>query len=235
MGGVSRRHSAIPLTQVEEIPSTSEALKLAAEQGAPEQALLARRQTAGRGRLGRLWQTLDGNLFLSVLIRPAAPLLPGHWSLLAGVALHDTLAPLAPGRLTLKWPNDLLLDGAKLAGILLDAGTYPHPFLVIGFGVNLAAAPPATGQPTASLAPTPLDPAQVATQLLATLQTWRTRYVEHGFEPIRGAWLAQGPRPGDPVSISGQPRGRFRTIAPDGALRLDTPSGPATIVTGDVT
>ena len=208
---------AIPLEQRDEVGSTSDDLVARAAAGAHECALMARRQTGGRGRLGRHWETFDGNLHLSVLLRPPAPIAPGPWSLLAAVALADTLHTLlpAPGMLRLKWPNDVLLNGAKVAGILLEAGSDPEPWLVMGFGVNLACSPTGLGRPTASIADlvTAPAPAAFATSLLTAVSQWRNRLVQEGFGPIRRAWLALGP---------------------DGALLLDGPAGPTAIRSGEV-
>lgn len=102
--------------------------------------------------------------------------------MLAGVALHQTLA--RPG-LTLKWPNDLLLDGQKVAGILIDAAP---GWLVIGIGVNLAWAPQDLSQPVTTLTAAP--PATLAPQILSAITQWRTRYETKGFPPIQQAWQA---------------------------------------------
>ena len=232
---------AIPLEQRDEVGSTSDDLVARAIAGAHECALMARRQTGGRGRLGRRWETIDGNLHLSVLLRPPAPVAPGPWSLLAAVALADTLRTLlpAPGMLRLKWPNDVLLNGAKVAGILLEAGSDPEPWLVIGFGVNLAGAPVGLSRPTASIAdlvPAP-RPNTFAANLLTAVSHWRGRLVQEGFSPVRQAWLALGPAIGDALSAGTGPQrqtGTFRGLGPDGALLLNGPAGLTAIRSGEV-
>ena len=247
---LARMDRTIPLERVEEVGSTSDELKQRAAAGAGECALLARRQTCGRGRLGRSWGAVDGNLLLSVLLRPTAPFQPGPWSLLAAVAvaeaLEAVLPPGAPQRapLRLKWPNDVLLNGAKVAGILLeaglDAGPGARPWLVAGFGVNLAGAPRNLDRPTASVADLvspPPTPDAFAPSLLATLARWRATLDRDGFPPIRAAWLARGPARGDPVAAGAGPKrvaGRFAGIGPDGALLLDGPGGVAAIRSGEV-
>jgi len=170
---------------VDAIASTQAELIARAEAGSKEVALLARRQTAGRGRLGRAWVSDAGNLHLSVLWRTGAIGHPGHWSLLAGVALHDALDR---PNLQLKWPNDLLLHGAKVAGVLVDAGP---GWLVVGIGINLAWAPEGLGRPVTALGGASVD--AVAARLLAALGHWRAVYEKQGFAPIRDAWLAAGP------------------------------------------
>jgi BirA family biotin operon repressor/biotin-[acetyl-CoA-carboxylase] ligase len=231
----------IPLETVAEIGSTSAALKTRAEAGAPETALRAGRQTQGRGRQGRPWRSIDGNLYLSVLLRPAALPHPGHWSLLTAVALLDAARPYAshPNALRLKWPNDLLLNDGKLAGILLEAGFSPAPWLVIGIGVNLAGAPQDLGRPVASLNETGTapDPQTFARHLLTALTRWRRRYETEGFPPIRTAWLAAGPPIGQALTVTqGETTvtGAFHGLADNGALRLNSPGGAITLLAGEV-
>ncbi len=231
----------ILLETVDEIGSTSEALKIRAACPGPETALLARRQTGGHGRLGRPWQSIDGNLHVSVLLRLDSLRWPGHWSILAAVALADTVRAFLPhpGALRLKWPNDLLLDGGKLAGILLEAGTAPGPWLVIGFGVNLAGTPLGVGRPVAclaSVAPAPA-PEAFAGRLLQALQGWRARYAAEGFDPVRAAWLAAAHAPGERiVAGTGAQRvqGAFRGLGHDGTLLLDGPGGELAITAGEL-
>lgn len=242
---LSARPDAAPrghfrLEQVEEIGSTSEALKARAA-GADEAALLARRQTGGRGRLGRSWRTIEGNLHLSVLLRPGTLRWPGHWSILSAVALADTVRPYGQGanRLRLKWPNDLMLNGGKLAGILLEAGLDDPPWLVIGFGVNLAGAPPDIGRPTSCLADMgpPPPPEQFAAGLLESMQRWRERYGREGFAPVQAAWLAMAHTPGDLIVVgAGKQRvpGAFRGLGPDGALLLDSGDGEVAVASGEL-
>ena len=107
------------------LPSTSDLCVRLAREGEPEGvAVLAERQTAGRGSRGRTWESPPGSLCLSVLLRPRRDpaSASGQWALLAALALHDALAPHAPpGALSLKWPNDVLVAGRKAGGILLDA------------------------------------------------------------------------------------------------------------------
>lgn len=230
----------IPLETVDEIGSTSEALKMRAAGPGPEAALLARRQSGGHGRLGRPWHSIDGNLHLSVLLRPQSLRWPGHWSILAAVALADTVrTDLPAGALRLKWPNDLLLDGGKLAGVLLEAGVASGPWLVIGFGVNLAGAPAELGRPVACLAsvvPAPA-PDDFADRLLQALQRWRARYAAEGFAPVRAAWLAAAHAPGERIVVGlGAKRveGAFRGLDHDGALLLDGPDGGLAITAGEL-
>ena len=200
--------------------------------------LVALRQSSGKGRQGRQWQSLDGNFAGSTLIRlrdgdpPPATL-----ALAAGLALIEAVDVAAPDRaLQLKWPNDLMLDGAKLGGILLErAGDR----IVAGFGVNLAAAPAIEGRPTTSLdgavsphAFAPLLAASFARLLIAwqsadpaaLINAW-----QHRAHPI-GTSITVHSAPGDCLS------GRFDGLDPDGSLRLRLDDGRIErIHAGDVT
>ncbi len=196
-------------------------------------AVLARRQERGRGRGGRAWISTPGNLFLSVLLRPRGAMREAAtWSLLAAVALADTLAPLLPHgvSLTLKWPNDLLLNGRKVSGILLDSeanAAADIDWLVIGFGVNLAVAPTIPGRAVAALAEvmTPPEPEQVAQSLLARLDHWRAVREREGLAPIRAAWLARAQPAGTSMSLKlgeQEIEGKFAGLSDDGSLLLET-------------
>lgn len=210
----------------EALGSTQDLALRLAEAGEPEGlAIMARRQTAGRGTQGRGWEGPVGNLALSILLRPKGParLLP-QYALLAAVALHEAAAPHAAARL--KWPNDLLLGGAKCAGILSQGHVAPDGgigWLVQGFGVNLAHAPEVPGRATAALGP--LEPEAFARSLLAALDRWLLRARLEGFAPIRAAWMAAGPPMGEWLSIrQGAARlaGRYEGLAEDGGLLLAT-------------
>lgn len=209
----------------EEVPSSQTLVAARAEAGeAAGLALLARRQSAGRGREGRAWRSPAGNLHLSVLLRPAVPAraLP-QLALLAAVALHEAARPRAPVRL--KWPNDLMLGEAKVGGILAEAaldaaGGVRH--LVLGVGVNLATAPPLPDRATAALGAEP--PERFAWRFLSCLGAWLDRHATEGFAPVRAAWMAAGPARGAPLALRRGDRrieGRYQGLAEDGALRIE--------------
>ena len=226
--------------------STSDLCRNFALEGEPEGlAVLARRQERGRGRAGRTWISAPGNLFLSVLLRPRGLLRsPGLWSLLAAVALAETLAPLVPdaAALTLKWPNDLLLSGRKLAGVLLDSaanGSGGLDWLVIGFGVNLASAPELPDRAVATLAETapPRPPEEVAEALLARLDQWRALAEAEGPAPVRAAWLRFAHPLGTPLTLNvGDTAvvGSFAGIADDGSLLLNTGDRTERFAAGEI-
>jgi BirA family biotin operon repressor/biotin-[acetyl-CoA-carboxylase] ligase len=236
------------LTVHEELPSTQDLVLAAATAGEPEGlAVLALAQTAGRGTQGRPWRSPRGNLFLSLLLRPpgAARDLP-QWSLLAAVALAEAVAGSLgeAAELRLKWPNDLLLGGAKAAGILTQAAPDAGggiAWLAFGIGVNLAEAPPLPDRPTASLAGqgiVPPSPVGFAWQLLAALDRWRAVQAGRGFAPVRQAWMARGPAPGVALCVTG-PGGRllegtYRGLAEDGRLLLCDKGRTVLVSSGEI-
>jgi BirA family biotin operon repressor/biotin-[acetyl-CoA-carboxylase] ligase len=232
----------------ESLPSTSDLIAKLATAGEPEGlAVLAREQTAGRGSRGRGWQSPAGNLYLSVLLRPLGPIADaGHWALLAGVALVEVLSGFMPDdastALTLKWPNDVLLRGRKLAGILMDSATRPGgqlDWLIVGMGVNLATAPSVPGRATACLGELtlPPPPERVAEMLLARLDYWVGVARGDGFGPVDSAWIARAHPVGsvlrlthDGVAIDGS----FAGLGEDGSLLLATAGKVQAFSTGEV-
>lgn len=223
------------------LPSTSDLLLQRAEAGEPEGlAILARQQTAGRGRSGRHWASPPGNLHLSVLLRPRGPAREApQWSLLAGIALAEAAAACLPvgAALRLKWPNDLLLDRAKCAGILAETALTPTgglAWLTLGFGVNLAHAPPLPDRPTAIL-PGGQSTETFAARLLARLDHWCGVQRVTGFAPIRAGWLRLGPSLGEALAVRGFDRtGRFAGLAEDGSLLLEIDGACRAIPAGEV-
>ncbi len=238
------------LEQVRLISSTSDACLSRARDGAPDGlAILADEQTAARGSRGRSWSAPRGNLFLSVLLRPKNRTEAGgagQWALLAGVAFIEALAAFdgEPERLSLKWPNDVLRDGAKLAGILVDAamsaGGSGLDWLVIGLGANLAVAPEVPGRRTARLVPPagrPPSPLEVTMVFLDRLRHWRHVLEDEGFLAVRTSWLARAHPLGTAVRIMdvrGTREGRFAGISATGELLLAMGETVHAISTGDV-
>jgi BirA family biotin operon repressor/biotin-[acetyl-CoA-carboxylase] ligase len=221
----------------ESCPSTQDIAIEAAQRGAAlPLAILARQQTAGRGRGGRTWHALDGNLNLSLALEPAA-ISPSIWPLLAGVAVHRAVAPLLPdpAALRLKWPNDLLLGGAKLAGILIESASSSNPaldWLVIGIGLNIAGAPSLPDRPATSLAAhgVVIAPENLAHAITAAID----ELLAVSNDAIRQEWLSRATPRGTDMTVhgpAGMVHGRFAGLAPDGALLLDTGE---TIRSGDV-
>jgi BirA family biotin operon repressor/biotin-[acetyl-CoA-carboxylase] ligase len=189
--------------------------------------LVAFEQTAGRGRQGRQWLTKRGNFFGSTLVQLAPGDPPAQsLSLVAGLALIEAVDVAVPGLdAFLKWPNDLILHRAKLAGILLER---QGDRVVAGFGVNLASAPSIDGRQAAHLggriSPEAFAPI-IAAALGRMLALWRS---SDAYE-IAKAWLARAHPLGTELSVHGGDslpiRGRFDGIDPDGTLRLRLPDG----------
>ena len=193
-------------------------------------------QEAGRGRQGRAWQSLGGNFSGSTLVSlqagdPPAPSL----ALVAGLALIEAvdIAVFRPG-LMLKWPNDLMLDGAKLGGILLERSGNR---VVAGFGVNLAAAPAIDGRETAHLAGV-IAPQAFAPLLAASLARVRAAWQSSTPDAFARAWLARAHPIGTRLAVHGGHgeiiTGTFAGIENDGALRLDVDGDVQVIRAGDV-
>jgi BirA family biotin operon repressor/biotin-[acetyl-CoA-carboxylase] ligase len=189
--------------------------------------LVALEQTAGRGRQGREWVTKRGNFFGSALVQLVPDDPPAQsLSLVSGLALIEAVDAAVPGlALQLKWPNDLLLDRAKLAGILLER---QGDRVVAGFGVNLASAPEVDGRAAGHLggkiSPEAFAPI-IAAAFGRMLPLWRSSDVHD----IARAWLARAHPIGTELTVHGGDslpvRGRFDGIEPDGRLRLRLPDG----------
>jgi BirA family biotin operon repressor/biotin-[acetyl-CoA-carboxylase] ligase len=230
----------------EVLPSTSELCRTLAEAGEPEGlAVLARRQSHGRATRGRAWESPPGNLSLSVLLRPRERVRhAGQWALLAGLALAETLAPYlpAPGEMTLKWPNDVLLGGRKLAGILVDSATDAEGalrYIVIGIGANLAVAPDLPDRATSCLAEVAEPPAAeaFAAALLDRIGHWRRVRLREGFAPMRAAWQAHAQMIGSQVAIKHGTDifgGTYAGLGEDGSLLLQSGGRVRAFSTGEV-
>lgn len=219
------------------VASTNESLRKLADKGAPEGTILvAKSQSAGRGRYGRTWQSPPGNLYLSLLLRPDCPPMQAlQLGFVAGVALGDALAAVVPVSVPVqhKWPNDILLGGRKAAGILLESGTTGGAkldWLVVGMGVNVASAPRDMAFPATALADhgcTP-DPSDLIAPVAHAFSRWIERWREDGFAPVRAAWYQRAYRRGQPVQVrfeGGAKSGRFVGLDEDGAMLLQTKGG----------
>ena len=222
---------------VSETGSTNADLLARAQAGASEGLWLrAERQSGGRGRLGRVWSSPTGNLYASTIVRPlAGDPLPATLALLAGVALEEVASAYAgAGRLQLKWPNDLMASGAKLAGILLEAASGA---IVIGIGVNLAHHPENLERPTTSLAALGAgapDPASFLTDLAEAFARWLARWRGEGVAPVRARWLQRAHPIGSALQ-TGEGEGLFEGLDQDGALLLRRADGSiVTVRAGDV-
>jgi BirA family transcriptional regulator, biotin operon repressor / biotin---[acetyl-CoA-carboxylase] ligase len=227
------------LHHVSEIGSTNLEAKAALREGADRLWIVADVQLAGRGRHERGWVSPKGNLYASIALREPAPLanLP-LLGFVAGVALVEAILALAPDlapRLALKWPNDLLLDGVKAAGILLEGDATPEgrAGLVIGMGVNIATIPEGLDRPAVALA----SAANWLTRdtLFASLQKTFAETLSI-FDSGRGFAAIRAPM-GQRLSVklpTGLVEGAFAGLDAYGALRLETARGTETVLAGDV-
>ena len=197
----------------------------------------ARAQRSGRGRGGKAWASPPGNFYGTFVLR--AQCLAGEaaqLSFVAAVALASVLVEHGI-RPQLKWPNDVLIGGAKLSGILLEMH---GPYVLIGMGVNLAYHPNMPDYPSTCLQEQglSLSPQALGQQLFLALNTWIAQWEAEGFMPIRAAWLARAYGLGEPI-IAHLPgdkilKGRFEGLDFDGALLLHTQAGLSLIHAGDI-
>ena len=242
--------NAAPLVILDEIDSTNaEARRLAEAGETGPRWIVARRQTAGRGRRGRHWSTEPGNLAATLLLHtPMAAGEAAKATFVAALAVADLLDVfVSPALVAIKWPNDVLLDGVKVSGILVESG--PHPagglWLAIGVGVNLAHAPAETERGATAVADRLrgdlgfAPPVEAAAEILAeTFAVWWGRWRTLGFEPILDAWTSRlvglnGPCTArlEHETLEGVAEG----VEADGALRLRLADGSHRIISaGDV-
>ena len=245
-----------PVVILDTVDSTNAEARRQAEAGIFDTWIVARQQTAGRGRDGRAWETGAGNLAASIALTPeGTPAEIATYSFEAGIAAADTVNNLATSLETvmelgwyarIKWPNDVLIENRKVAGVLLESWQQGVlRCLVIGIGINLASHPPAeaTRLPATSLAaelhglmPTPTveQAAEALSHAFAKALTWRE---EGGFSSVRDVWLNRAALRGTEIRVrlpNETLAGVFEDIASDGQLLLRTPSGLRRIAAGDV-
>lgn len=235
------------LKQFDTIDSTNEEARRLAQAGERGPLWIsAGEQTAGRGRRGRQWVSPRGNLSATLLLDPAKPAGEcAQLSFVAALAASDTVFALAPGHsINVKWPNDVLAEGRKIAGILLESassGGGAPGWLVIGIGINLAAHPPDTEFPATSvpaLGVTPPLPEDALRHLAAAFAKWYEVWRADGFAPIRDAWLARAAGLGTRIRArlqNGELVGVFEGIDMSGALLLrETQDRVRAIAAGEV-
>ena len=229
-----------------------------AVEGAPDRTVVvADSQAAGRGRLGRVWHDEPGeSLLCSILLRPRlAPAQLPMLSLTAAVAVAEALARAAGLVPHLKWPNDVLVGGRKIAGILLETHLSampapmsrptvplpsmapPQPIVALGIGINVAqrAFPPELAERATSvhLAGGKADRDGVLAALLEAFDAWRTRLEQEGFAPVRARWRALADTLGRRVSVDGV-TGTAVDVDDDGALLVDDGRGRNRVTAGVV-
>jgi BirA family transcriptional regulator, biotin operon repressor / biotin---[acetyl-CoA-carboxylase] ligase len=233
------------LVTLDNVPSTNaHALAMAAKGEVSGLWVVARSQSSGRGRGGRDWSSPPGNLYASHLLRPTCPLMTAQQlTLLAPVALFDAVAnllglpPRTSDKLRLKWPNDLLVGGAKVSGILLESAMAPNGglALVMGFGLNLASHPQGLDQAATHLHEqgSQATPEQALAALAEAMAGWLTQWNEgRGFAAIRAAWLERAGPIGEMLAVRTSPdpampriEGMFAGLDAVGALLLNHADG----------
>ena len=239
------------IRRFDEIDSTNEEARRLGDAGTEGPVwIVAARQTAGRGRRGRAWESPTGNFMGTLYLTPrCGPREAGELSFVAALAVHDAVASLLPPTLRpalrLKWPNDLLYDRAKLAGILLESSGVAGAevaWVAIGMGVNLATHPEGLEYRATSLAAmgvSGVTPDDALAALDRSFEHWLAvwRGVQ-GFAAIREAWLKRAEGVGGPITVrlsSGAIEGTYEGLAPDGALQLRLGDGHLELVSaGDV-
>jgi BirA family biotin operon repressor/biotin-[acetyl-CoA-carboxylase] ligase len=219
--------------------STNDDAKKAARGGEPEGLVVwALRQTDGKGRHGRTWESPEGNLYCSLLLRPAcAPKDFGQYGFVAALALYDVVHEYAPNTsVTLKWPNDVLADGKKISGVLIESG---EGWLIVGMGLNILSHPEGGLYPATSLCAlggTETDVKTILERLLERITHWQNVLKTESFASIRVAWLERAGQGRVMVKLpQGVVEGTFLGLGADGALWLRLADGSErAIATGDV-
>jgi len=204
------------------------------------EVILAARQTAGRGRHGRSWDSPPGNLYLSATVDPPAGRPAAELAFVAGLAAAEAIEAATGGavRIMLKWPNDLMLGGRKLGGLLIEgASGAATPTLALGLGVNLVGFPDDAAYPATSLAEAgcPVAAEIVAHAFCERLDGWLRTWKIDGFAPVRTGWLARAAGLGGKLVVE-LPDGKrcaglFLDIDGQGALVLQTENGTTRRVT----
>lgn len=224
----------------DQIGSTNDEARRLAIEGAPHGTVVhADEQIAGRGRMAHTWFSPPGNLYLSILLRTGhSAVRAPELSFVAALGVADTVEALLPRqtRAMLKWPNDVLVSGAKIAGILLEQ---EDDATIIGIGLNVLEAPSNTAYKTTTIVASggiaSVDGARDI--LLARLGHYFAVWQADGFAPIRDHWLERSYPIGAAIRATsgGRPiAGHFAGLDIDGALLLDTPHGHQRIVAGEV-
>jgi BirA family biotin operon repressor/biotin-[acetyl-CoA-carboxylase] ligase len=242
--------SGYRLVRLETIDSTNSEARRRGEAGEPGPLWIwSLRQSAGRGRNGRQWQSQHGNLFASLIVGFNCPLsTAAQLALLAGVVAYDTAEKLLPrearSELMLKWPNDVLLKGGKVAGMLLESASEAQPNrckVIIGTGINLVTFPPDLELQATSLAAhgSTATPAASFETLAAVTDAWLARWGEGvAFQTVRRAWLDRAGPTGRPLRVrlhGEEVEGSYAGLDSGGALRLLMSDGAERrIAAGDV-
>ena len=228
--------------------STNDEAKRLARAAAEEGTLVwGIEQTAGRGRRDHTWASPPGNLYASLILRPRCPVdQAAQLGFVAALAVGATLGSTLKKRLdelSYKWPNDVLLRGRKVAGILLESEIGEGEtleFVIVGVGINLASSPRDTEFPATSIAEEDLGtvfPGAALEGFTRHFQAWKERWREEGFAPIRRAWRAHAAALGEPIRVRLEPatlHGRFVDIDQHGSLLLESAAEIRHISAGEI-
>ncbi len=231
------------LLELDVVGSTNEEAVRLANEGAPAGTLVwAKSQTGGKGRRGRDWISPGGNLYASLLLRPDILLAQApQVSFVTAVAVFNTLCFILPqtARIHMKWPNDIIVDGHKIAGILLESSAQGDmlDWMVVGIGINIASSPDKVSFPATSLHESGAPHAQTADVLerfadafKRVMETW----MYEGFAPVRKRWLEFAWCLGEEIEVKTERellRGVFTDLDPSGALILDMGKGDKRVIT----
>lgn len=235
------------LIAMDTVDSTNDEAKRLAVKGAEDGTLVwARRQTAARGRRGRAWVSLEGNLHCSLILRPECSAETAlQLGFVAALAVYDAIGSVVDGARTVhcKWPNDIIMRDAKVAGILLEAeatGDAPPDWVVLGLGINLAHYPEDTEYPATSLKEEG-SPHVTEVDMLEAFGrhflVWTNRWLDDGFAPVREQWLKRAAGLGAAIEVRLDDEtlsGTFADLDTDGALLLVQDGTERRITSGDV-
>ncbi len=236
----------IGLGTVDSTNDEAKRLALEGEESAPDGTIVwAKEQTAGRGRRGRSWSSPPGNLYCSLILRPDVPAeKAAELSFVAALAVFDMLGRVGePGhQVDLKWPNDILLNDRKVAGILLEAetgGSANPEWIVLGLGVNVGVFPGDTDFPATSFRAENWRATEVdcLESFARHFLQWVTQWKDEGFAPIRKTWLLRCHGQGEKIEVQLENEtvtGIFTDIDEAGAMLVKTASGERRITAGDV-
>ena len=231
----------------EELDSTNDVARQQAQDGAAHGTVIfAKRQTVGRGRQGRQWESQEGNLFCSLVLYPDCHCAEAaNLGFVAALAVRESLSLLSGQSVhpRLKWPNDVLIAGQKVSGLLLEnflQGAGKIGAVILGVGVNLCHAPSQTPYPATSLVAAgggQVFPEQALAVFLTTFDQWYRCWKKDGFGSIRDHWLAQAQGRGQKIRVRlphDEVVGIFEDLDESGALVLRAESGTRLIHSGDV-
>ena len=241
---MARDNAAPEIVRLDSIDSTQSVAFTLAERGAADRTVVvADQQLAGRGRRGRVWQAPPGSsLLVSILVRPRMPQsLLATLSPTTAVATAEALRRVAPVAARVKWPNDVLVGGRKIAGILLESRPLATPgtALIIGIGINLGQGefpPELAGRATSVALETgrAVDRETMLAALLDEFDAWRARLEGEGFGPVRERWRGLSDTIGRHVAVDGI-SGTVVDLDIDGALVIDVGGTIRRVIAGELT